>query len=180
MPPQIGFIGLGIMGKPMSKNLLKAGYPLTVYDIRPEPVGEVVAEGASKVSSCKEVAERSEIVITMVPDSPDSEKAILAEAGVLEGAKAGTIIIDMSSINPLVSQKIAIEAAEKGVEMLDAPVSGGEPGAIAGTLAIMVGASRTCSTAARISSMSWGRAWSGWETWERAIPPSWPTRSAWR
>lgn len=139
MSPQIGFVGLGIMGKPMAKNLLKAGYSLTVYDVRAEPVEELVTDGASMASSSREVAQATDTIITMLPDSADSERAILGGNGVLEGAKAGSIIIDMSSIAPLVSQKIAAEAAGKSVEMLDAPVSGGEPGAIAGTLAIMVG-----------------------------------------
>ena len=139
MSPQIGFVGLGIMGKPMAKNLLKAGYSLMVYDVRAEPVEELVTDGASMASSSREVAQVTDTIITMLPDSADSERAILGENGVLEGAKAGSIIIDMSSIAPLVSQKIAAEAAGKSVEMLDAPVSGGEPGAISGTLAIMVG-----------------------------------------
>ena len=139
MSPQIGFVGLGIMGKPMAKNLLKAGYSLTVYDVRAEPVEELVTDGASMASSSREVSQVTDTIITMLPDSADSERAILGENGVLEGAKAGSIIIDMSSIAPLVSQKIAAEAAGKSVEMLDAPVSGGEPGAVAGTLAIMVG-----------------------------------------
>ncbi len=139
MPEQIGFIGLGIMGKPMAKNLLKAGYSLTVYDIVGEPVEELVTEGAARGSSNKDVASKSDTIITMVPDSADSEAAILGPNGVLEGAKAGSVVIDMSSIAPLVSQRIAAECANKGVEMLDAPVSGGEPGAINATLAIMVG-----------------------------------------
>jgi 2-hydroxy-3-oxopropionate reductase len=139
MPEHIGFIGLGIMGKPMAKNLLKAGYSLTVYDIVGEPVEELVTEGATGASSNKEVAESVNTIITMVPDSADSEAAILGPNGVLEGAKPGSVVIDMSSIAPLVSQRIAAECATKGVEMLDAPVSGGEPGAINATLAIMVG-----------------------------------------
>ena len=139
MSPPIGFIGLGIMGKPMAKNLLKAGYPLTVYSRQPETREELARDGANKASSSKEVAERTETIITMLPDSEDSERAILGEKGVLEGAREGSTIIDMSSIAPLVSQKIAAEAARKKVEMLDAPVSGGESGAISGTLAIMVG-----------------------------------------
>ena len=135
----LGFIGLGIMGKPMAKNLLKAGYPLTVYDIVGEAMEELVSEGADGASSSKEVAEKTAKIITMLPDSADSEIVILGHLGVLEGARAGSRIIDMSSIAPLVSQRIAAECAKKGVEMLDAPVSGGEPGAINGTLAIMVG-----------------------------------------
>lgn len=136
---KIGFIGLGIMGKPMSKNLLKAGYPLTVHNRSPLPVNELTALGASKAESPKETAQKSDVIITMLPDSPDVEKVILGENGVLEGVKSGTVIIDMSSIAPLVSKKIAAEIEKKGVEMLDAPVSGGESGAIQGTLAIMVG-----------------------------------------
>ena len=139
MPEQIGFIGLGIMGKPMAKNLMKAGYSLTVYDIVGEPVEELVTEGAARGSSNKDVASKSDTIITMVPDSADSEAAILGLEGALEGARPGSVIIDMSSIAPLVSQRIAEECAKKGVEMLDAPVSGGEPGAINATLAIMVG-----------------------------------------
>ncbi len=136
---KIGFIGLGIMGKPMAINLIKAGYKLTVYDIRPEPVKEVAAAGAKEGKSSKDVAAQSEVVITMLPNSPDVKKAVLGKDGVLEGAKAGMILIDMSSIAPLVSKEIAAEVEKKNVEMLDAPVSGGEPKAKDGTLSIMVG-----------------------------------------
>ena len=136
---QIGFIGLGIMGKPMAMNLLKAGYSLTVYDIRPEPVKEVVAAGAAEGKSSKDVAGKSEIVITMLPNSPEVKEAVLGKDGVLDGAKSGMILIDMSSIAPLVSKEVCSKLAEKGVEVLDAPVSGGEPKAIDGTLSIMVG-----------------------------------------
>ena len=139
MAEKIGFIGLGIMGKPMARNLLKAGYGVTVFDIMGDVVEEVVGDGATAASNCAEVADATDKIITMVPDSADSEKAILGPGGVLEGAKPGSVVIDMSSIAPLVSQKIAAECAKKGVEMLDAPVSGGEPGAINATLAIMVG-----------------------------------------
>ncbi len=139
MGPAIGFIGLGIMGKPMARNLLKAGYSLTVYNRSAGPMQDLADDGAGKASSIKEVAQNTEIIITMLPDSPDSEKVILGENGVLEGARTGSTIIDMSSIAPLISRKIADEASKRGIEMLDAPVSGGEPGAIAGTLAIMVG-----------------------------------------
>ena len=139
MGPPIGFIGLGIMGKPMARNLLKAGYSLTVYNRSAGPMQDLADDGAVKASSGKEVAQNTEIIITMLPDSPDSEKVILGENGVLEGARKGSTIIDMSSIAPLISQKIADEASKRGIEMLDAPVSGGEPGAVAGTLAIMVG-----------------------------------------
>ena len=139
MAENIGFIGLGIMGRPMAKNLLKAGYSLTVYDVVGESMEEVVTEGAAGASSSREVAASASKIITMLPDSADSEAAILGPGGVLEGADSGSIVIDMSSIAPSVSQKIAAECAKKGVEMLDAPVSGGQPGAINATLAIMVG-----------------------------------------
>lgn len=136
---KIGFIGLGIMGRPMSKNLIKAGYKLVVYDINKEPVRELVSLGAEEGFSPKDVAERTDIIITMLPDSPQVKEVILGKDGVLEGAKKGSIIIDMSSIAPAVSKEIAVKAEERGVEFLDAPVSGGEPKAIDGTLAIMVG-----------------------------------------
>ena len=139
MAEKIGFVGLGIMGKPMARNLLKAGYELTVYDIVGEAVEEVAGDGATPASSSSEVAAATDKIITMLPDSADSERAILGPGGVLEGASPGKTIIDMSSIAPLVSQRIAAECDRKGVEMLDAPVSGGEPGAINATLAIMVG-----------------------------------------
>ncbi len=136
---KIGFIGLGIMGKPMAQNLLKAGYELTVYDIVSERMEDLLKAGARRGSSGKDVAARSEVVITMLPNSPHVREAVLGPGGVLEGAKAGTILVDMSSIAPLASQEIAVKAQATGVAMLDAPVSGGEPKAIAGTLAIMVG-----------------------------------------
>jgi len=139
MTTTIGFVGLGIMGKPMAKNLINAGYTLRVFDLNQAPVDEIASLGATKCGSASEAASASDVVIVMVPDSADSEAAILTEKGVLAGSKPDTIIIDMSSINPLVSQKIAKACGEKQVEFLDAPVSGGEPGAIEGTLAIMVG-----------------------------------------
>ena len=139
MPEQIGFVGLGIMGRPMVRNLMKAGYSVTVYDIVSEAVEELASEGAIPASSSDEVASKTDKIITMLPDSADSERAILGEGGVLAGAKSGSVIIDMSSIAPSMSQKIFKECANQGVEMLDAPVSGGEPGAINATLAIMVG-----------------------------------------
>ena len=135
----IGFIGLGIMGKPMARNLIKAGYSLTVYDVVGTSVEALATDGARVASSSKEVAQQVPVVITMVPDSADSEAAILGPNGVLEGASRGSTIIDMSSIAPGTSQKIAPVCEEEGVDFLDAPVSGGEPKAIDGTLAIMVG-----------------------------------------
>ncbi len=139
---KIGFIGLGIMGKPMAANLIKAGYELVVYDIVPEKLTALVQAGAQAGASGKDVAAKSEIVITMLPNSPDVKEAVLGAGGVLEGTKRGTILIDMSSIAPLASREIAAEAKEKGVVMLDAPVSGGEPKAVEGTLAIMAGGPR--------------------------------------
>ena len=136
---KVGFIGLGIMGKPMSKNLLKAGYELVVFDFNKDAVGEVVACGAAAVNSGKEVAKQCEVIITMVPNSPHVRAAVLGENGVADGAKPGTVVIDMSSIDPTESKAIGAELAKKGIDMLDAPVSGGEPKAIDGTLSVMVG-----------------------------------------
>jgi 2-hydroxy-3-oxopropionate reductase len=136
---KVGFIGLGIMGKPMIRNLIRAGHALVVYDIVPELISEVSVSGAAAGKSPKEVAARSEVTFTMVPDGPEVEAAVLGPEGALEGAKPGSIIVDMSSISPIVAQKVGAACAAKGVEFLDAPVSGGEPKAIDGTLAIMVG-----------------------------------------
>jgi len=136
---KIGFIGIGIMGKPMAKNLLDAGYSLMAYDINKDALEEMVAHGAEKGSSCQEVASQCDVIITMLPNSPHVKKVILAKEGLINGVHAGQILIDMSSIAPLVSQAISKEVAKKGVEMLDAPVSGGQEKAESGTLAIMVG-----------------------------------------
>ncbi|MDO5640602.1 MAG: 2-hydroxy-3-oxopropionate reductase [Neisseria sp.] len=139
MVMKIGFIGLGIMGKPMSKNLLKAGYELVVLDTNQATVDEVVAAGATSAANPKEVAAQVDVVVTMLPNSPHVKTVVLGENGVIEGAKAGLAVIDMSSIAPLASREIYEALAAKGVEMLDAPVSGGEPKAIDGTLSVMVG-----------------------------------------
>lgn len=137
---KVGFIGLGIMGRPMCKNLLKAGYEVTAFDpFAPEALDDVVSCGAVRGASNADVASRSDVVITMVPNSPNVRAAVLGEAGVVEGAKAGLDIIDMSSIAPLESKAIAEECAKHGVNMMDAPVSGGEPKAIDGTLSVMCG-----------------------------------------
>jgi 2-hydroxy-3-oxopropionate reductase len=136
---KIGFIGLGIMGKPMSKNLLKAGYPLVVYDIVAAAVDEVVQAGAEKGVSPKDVAAKANVIITMLPNSPHVKEVVLGKDGVIETMRPGSILIDMSSIAPLVSREVAAQLAEKKIRMLDAPVSGGEPKAIDGTLSIMVG-----------------------------------------
>ena len=136
---RIGFIGLGIMGKPMAKNLLKAGHELVVFDVVEAPLKEVVTAGAKAATSPRDVASQCELIITMLPNSPHVKKAVLGKDGVIEGVKSGSILVDMSSIAPLASREVAAELAAKGVEMLDAPVSGGEPKAIDGSLAIMVG-----------------------------------------
>jgi 2-hydroxy-3-oxopropionate reductase len=135
----IGFIGLGIMGKPMAKNLLKAGYHLVVYDLNATAIKELVNSGAREGKSPSDVASQCEIIITMLPNSPDVREVALGENGIIHGAKSGSVFIDMSSIAPLVSKEISEKLIRHGVVMLDAPVSGGEPKAIEGTLAIMVG-----------------------------------------
>jgi len=139
MSKRIGFIGLGIMGLPMARNLIKAGYELTVYDIVAERVAMISDDGAEVAASNRAVAEASDIVITMLPNSPHVKTAVLGDGGVIEGAHDGMILVDMSSIAPLASQEVSEAVAKKGVNMLDAPVSGGEPKAVDGTLAIMVG-----------------------------------------
>jgi 2-hydroxy-3-oxopropionate reductase len=136
---KVGFIGLGIMGKPMARNLLKGGFSLTVHSRSRPPVDELVSEGASRADSSRACAAGQDAIVTMLPDSPDSEKVILGDDGVLAGASKGAVVIDMSSIAPAVSQKLAQACEARGVEFLDAPVSGGEPMAISGQLAIMVG-----------------------------------------
>ena len=136
---KIGFIGLGIMGKPMANNLLKAGYELKVHDLVTAAVEELVLAGAVKVESSADAARGSDLIITMLPNSPHVKAAVLGENGVLEGLAPGSILVDMSSINPIASREICLEVEKKGCFMLDAPVSGGEPKAIDGTLAIMAG-----------------------------------------
>lgn len=136
---KIGFIGLGVMGKPMALNLIKAGYSLTVYDIRPEPLGELVAAGAAESRSPVQIGEDCDIIFTMLYNSAQVEEVIAGKNGVLEGASAGKVIIDMSSVSHTTSVLMAEKGKEKGVDVLDAPVSGGEPKAIDGTLSIMVG-----------------------------------------
>lgn len=139
---KIGFIGLGIMGRPMAKNLLKAGYELVVYNRSAPPVEELAELGAECAESVAGVAESCEIIITMLPNSPDVKLVALGEGGIIHHAKPGSLLIDMSSISPQASQEIGGELIKKGVHMLDAPVSGGEPRAIDGSLSIMAGGSR--------------------------------------
>jgi len=138
---KLGFVGLGIMGRPMMKNLLKAGHSVVAYTRTASVLDPCVAEGAERGASNSDVGARADVIFTMLPDGPEVEEVVLGDGGILEGAKKGAIIVDMSSINPLVSQKIGEACAAMGVEFLDAPVSGGEPKAIDGTLAIMVGGS---------------------------------------
>src|SRR2546422_7672881 len=139
MAQVIGFIGLGIMGRPMAKNLLKAGYPLVVHSRSRGPVDELVQAGAKAATSPRDVAAQCEVLITMLPSSPDVELVALGQDGIVEGARRGLIYVDMSTISPIVSQKVGRVLASRGVEMLDAPVSGGEKGAIDAALSIMVG-----------------------------------------
>lgn len=139
MPDTIGFIGLGLMGRPMAKNLLKAGHPLVVFSRSQGPVDDVVAAGARRATSPADLARQAARIITMVPDSPDVETVLEGRDGVFSGLQRGTILIDMSSIAPAVARRLAIRARELGGTMLDAPVSGGDIGAINGTLSIMVG-----------------------------------------
>ncbi|GAI93767.1 unnamed protein product, partial [marine sediment metagenome] len=139
MEKRVGFIGLGIMGMPMARNLIKAGLEVVVHDRTISKVEQMVSEGAKKADSPKELAEESPVVITIVSDTPDVESVILGENGIIEGIKADSVVIDMSTISPQATQKIAARLREKGVYMLDAPVSGGEQGAVNGTLSIMVG-----------------------------------------
>ncbi|MBN9387930.1 MAG: 2-hydroxy-3-oxopropionate reductase [Chloroflexi bacterium] len=141
MPDKIGFIGLGIMGKPMAHNLLKAEYDLTVFNRSQQAIEELVAAGAKAAENPRQVAEKADVLITMLPDSPDVEAVLAGENGVLAGLKPGGLLIDMSTISPVVSRKLAEAASQQGISMLDAPVSGGDKGAIAGTLSIMVGGS---------------------------------------
>lgn len=139
MAERVGFIGLGIMGKPMAKNLVDAGYELVVHNRSPQKAEELVNDGATAAGSPREVAERADVIITMLPDSPDVENVVAGEEGVLEGIREGALLADMSTISPVVTGELSAKVGEKGASMLDAPVSGGDVGAIEGTLSIMVG-----------------------------------------
>ena len=143
MAKKIGFIGLGTMGKPMAKNLLKAGFAVTGYDINKDAVKDVEKAGGRGAGSPKEVAGQSDVIITMLPDSPDVENVYLGLGEVIASAKRGATIIDMSTVTYKTVKKVAAAAEAKGLEMLDAPVSGGEEGAINATLAVMVGGKKT-------------------------------------
>jgi 2-hydroxy-3-oxopropionate reductase len=143
MAEKVGFIGLGIMGKPMAKNLMEAGYELVLYNRTLEKAEELAEDGAAEVAANpREVAENSEIIVTMLPDSPDVRNVVAGEDGVLEGIREGVLVVDMSTISPVVTEELAARVRERGASMLDAPVSGGDVGAIEGTLSIMVGGSQ--------------------------------------
>ena len=142
MAEKVGFIGLGIMGRPMAKNLMEAGYELVVHNRSPEKAEELAKEGnATAAASPGQVAQACDIVITMLPDSPDVEAVVAGEGGVLEGIRDGALLVDMSTISPVVTKELSEKVREKGASMLDAPVSGGDVGAIEGALSIMVGGS---------------------------------------
>lgn len=136
---KVGFVGLGIMGKPMAKNVLKAGYEVTVYDFNEATLEEMKQSNAKIAANNKEVAEKSDVIITMLPNSPNVESALFDENGLAEGLSAGKTVIDMSSISPVASKEFYAKLKDMDVDFLDAPVSGGEPGAIEGTIAVMVG-----------------------------------------
>ena len=173
---KIGFIGLGIMGRPMARNLVRAGYDLTVYDLNAEAVADLVSCGAKAAGSSKEASLGAEAVITMVPNSPQVREVVLGKDGVIEGASKGTVLIDMSSIDPTESRKIGKELEKFGIDMMDAPVSGGEPKAIDGTLSVMVGGREEqfdrCYDMLKVMAGSVVYV----EHWEQAMWQSWPTR----
>ncbi|MGB8646088.1 MAG: 2-hydroxy-3-oxopropionate reductase [Anaerolineae bacterium] len=154
---RVGLIGLGIMGRPMAKNLLKAGFPLTVYNRTHTRTDELAQLGAQVAASPREVAEKSDIIVTIVTDSPDVREVILGANGVIQGVHAGAVVVDMSTISPQVTREIAEMLKAKGVQMLDAPVSGGEKGAIEGTLSIMVGGETVALEQARPALMAMGK-----------------------
>src|SRR5215211_6818661 len=141
MAEKVGFIGLGIMGKPMAKNLMEAGYELVLYNRSLEKAEELSEDGAEVAANPREVAENSEIIVTMLPDSPDVRNVVAGKDGVLEGIEEGSLLVDMSTISPVVTEELAEAVKKKGASMLDAPVSGGDVGAIEGALSIMVGGS---------------------------------------
>jgi 2-hydroxy-3-oxopropionate reductase len=142
MAEKVGFIGLGIMGRPMAKNLMEAGYELVLHNRSPEKAEELAKEGnATAAESPRQVAQACDLVITMLPDSPDVEAVVAGEGGVLEGIRDGALLVDMSTISPVVTKELSAKVREKGASMLDAPVSGGDVGAIEGALSIMVGGS---------------------------------------
>ena len=154
---KIGFIGLGIMGRPMAANLLKAGYEVVVRNRSAAAEEELRALGATVAGSPREVAAQSDVVITMLPNSPDVRLVCLGEGGIIEAAREGLVVVDMSSIAPTAAREVGEALAAKGVTMLDAPVSGGEPGAVAGTLSIMAGGDRATFDRVRDVLLAMGR-----------------------
>lgn len=152
-----GFIGTGIMGKPMARNVLRAGHSLTIYARHPEKVQDLASEGATLAASSADVARAAEIVVTMLPNAPEVEEVVLGPGGVLEGAAAGLVVVDMSTIAPAASRRLAETCAEKGVAFLDAPVSGGSVGAERGTLSIMAGGDAAAFARARPLFAAMGR-----------------------
>ena len=157
MKEKIGFIGLGAMGGPMTMNLIKKGHTLTVYDIAEARMGIVVERGGIPAGSCKEVAEKSEVIITMLPSSPNVKEAILGDGGVIEGVRQGAIVIDMSTIDPITTREIEEKLGNRGVKMLDAPVARGVTAAVGGTLAIFVGGEEKTFEKCRAILSSMGR-----------------------
>lgn len=141
MSDRIGFIGLGIMGKPMAVRLVRAGFPIVVHNRSPQAVEELAGEGAETASSPREIAERADVVVTMLPDSPDVEAVVLGDDGVIAAVREGMLLVDMSTIAPATARQVHAALAERGVEAVDAPVSGGEPAAVDGQLSIMAGGS---------------------------------------
>ena len=139
MPEKVGFVGLGLMGNPMARNLMEVGYELVVYNRTKEKVEKLVSEGATAAESLRKVAEKSDVIITMLPGPPEVKQVVAGEGGLLEGAKEGSLLIDMSTSSPVLARELAQIAQERGVRMLDAPVSGADVGAEEGTLSIMVG-----------------------------------------
>jgi 2-hydroxy-3-oxopropionate reductase len=149
MPESVGFIGLGVMGRPMARNLLKRGYSLIVHSRSRAPVDELVAAGATAADSPEQIARRASRIVTMLPDGPDVEKVLTAAEGIFAGLQPGTIVIDMSTIAPATARRLASDASARGATFLDAPVSGGEIGAIDGTLSIMIGGDAAAIEAVR-------------------------------
>ena len=181
--PTVGFIGLGIMGKPMSGHLVSAGYDVVVHNRSRAAVAELVGQGAKETNSPKEVAEKSSVIITMLPDSPDVASVALGADGIIDGVSEGDIYIDMSTIAPSVTADIGEAMAKKGVSCLDAPVSGGDVGAKNATLSIMVGGKKRPSRQQSRFSRSWERTSCSADRWglvrrsRPAIRSSSPSRS---
>lgn len=176
---KIGFIGLGIMGRPMAKNLLKAGYDVTVDSHSPAAAAELEACGA-KVADQPTIGSTCDLVLTMLPNAPQVKQVMLGANGVAAHMQPGSTFIDMTSLNPIASKEIAAELAARGIQMLDAPVSGGEPKAIDGTLSFMVGGEEEVFNTFKPSCWPWVLPPCGAAASAQATPPNWPTRSSWR